>query len=112
MAGMINAGKYRHRITIRNAPTDASRTSFGGRKGTGTTVATVWAEKQDWSGSEVDEVGRETPTVVTKWRTRYRTDLTPAMQIVFDGIVYDILNVLDFDGTKRELVIESRKVVA
>jgi SPP1 family predicted phage head-tail adaptor len=111
MSPTINAGKYRHRITIRNAALDSSRDTFGGRKGAGTALATVWAEKQDWSGAEADEVGRETATVVTKWRIRYRTDVKPVMQIVFDADVYDILNVLDFDGTKRELVLESRKVV-
>jgi SPP1 family predicted phage head-tail adaptor len=109
---MINAGKYRHRIAIHNAPLDSNRDTFGGRKGgLGTLVATVWAEKQDWSGSEVDEVGRETSTVITKWRIRYLADVKPVMQIAFDDETYDILNVLDFDGRKRELVIESRKVV-
>ena len=108
----INVGKYRHIITIRNPATDASQDSFGGRKGTGTTVATVWAEKQDWTGLEVNEANRETASVTTKWRTRYRTDILPKMQIVHGSDVYEILNVLDFDGTKHELVIESRKVIS
>lgn len=112
MSEPIQAGKYRHRITIRNAPTDASRNAFGERVGSGATVATVWAEKQDWSGSEVNETGRETATVTTKWRIRYRTDVLPKMQVVFGSEVYDILNVLDFDGKKRELVLESRRVVS
>lgn len=107
----INAGKYRHRITIRNAPTDSSRNTFGERTGTGTTVATVWAEKTDWNGSEVDEMGRETPVLVARWKTRYRSDVTAAMQIVHGSDVYEITSPpLDFDGTRREIVIEARKV--
>lgn len=108
---MINAGKYRHVITIRNPPADSSRDTFGGRKGTSSTVATVRAEKTDWSGSELNEAGREVATVTTRWKIRYRTDVVPKMQITLGSDVYDILAVLDFDGMKRELVIESRKVV-
>ena len=108
---MINAGKYRHAITIKNPADDSSR-DFGGRKGTGTTVATVYAEKQDWSGSELDEAGRQTAVVITRWRIRYRTDIQPKMQITFGTDIYNITSVLDFDGTQRELTIESRKVVS
>lgn len=111
MNAQFNPGRYRHRITIRNPATDASQDSFGGRKGTGTTVATVWAEKQDWTGIELNEANRETASITTKWKTRYRTDIQPKMQVVFGAEVYEILNVLDFDGTKHELVIESRKVI-
>lgn len=105
----MRIGKYRHRITIKNPPTDATRDTFGRRKGTGTTVCTVWAEKQDWQGDESTENKRESASVTTKWKIRYRTDLTPAMKIYFGGEVYDLLSVLDFDGTKRELVLTSRK---
>jgi len=112
MSPMINAGKYRHQIVIRNPAADASRDEYGGRKGSGATVATVFAEKQDWGGSELNEANRETATVTTKWKIRYRTDILPKMQIVHGSDVYDLMNVLDFDGTKRELVLESRKVVS
>lgn len=112
MSPQFNPGRYRHLITIRNPATDASQDSFGGRKGIGTTVATVRAEKQDWTGLELNEANRETASITTKWKTRYRTDIQSKMQIVFGAEVYEILNVLDFDGTKHELVIESRKVVA
>ena len=108
---MINAGKYRHPITVRNPALDSSRDAFGGRKGTGTTVCTTFAEKQDWTGVELNEANRETAMVTTKWRTRYRTTILPKMQIVHGSDVYEILNVLDFDGTKRELVIETKKVI-
>ncbi|SRR6266498_2144944 len=112
MTQMINAGKYRHQIVIRNPASDASRDAFGGRKGTGSTVATIFAEKQDWSGSETNEANRETAIVTTRWKTRYRTGILPKMQIVHGADVYNILDVLDFDGTKRELTIESRKVIS
>lgn len=106
----IQAGKYRHRIVIRNAPLDSSRDTFGRRKGAGTTVATVWAAKQDWQGIETTQGEREVGSVTTKWYIRYRTDVSPEMEIVHGSDVYNVLSVLDFDGTKRELVLTSRRV--
>ena len=106
----VQAGKYRHRITIRRAPTDSTRDSFGGRVGDGTTVCVVWAEKQDWTGGENTEGQRETASVVTKWLTRYRTGIEPEMEIVHGSDVYNILSVMDFSGTRRELVLTSRRV--
>lgn len=108
---MINAGKYQYQLTLRQAPLDASRDAFGGRVGVGETLAVVWAEKQDWSGSEVDEAGRRTASQTTKFKIRFRTDVVPQMQAVLDSDVYEILSVLDFDGTRRELVLETRKVI-
>jgi len=107
----INAGKYRHRIVIKAAAGDGTRDSFGRRKGTGATVATVWAEKQDWSGDENDENGRETASVITKWRTRYRSDVTSEMTVTHGADVYNILSVMDFDGMKREILLTCRKVI-
>lgn len=111
MKKAINAGKYRHQIVIKAAAADSSRDTYGRRKGTGSTVATVWAEKQDWSGDESTENGRETATVTTKWIIRHRTDLSSGMTVTHGAVVYDILSILDFDGTGRELVLNCRKVV-
>lgn len=108
---IINPGNYRHKITIRNAPTDSSRNAFGERIGVGTTVATVWAEKQDWSGRESAEFERSTAEILTKFLTRYRTGLLPNMEVVDDTDVYFIESIMDFDGTKRELTLNCRRVV-
>ncbi len=105
------AGKYRYRIEIRNAPADTARDGFGRRKGTGTTLATVWAEKQDWAGDETAEGKRETASVIVKWKIRYRTGVSSEMRILHGADVYEILSILDFDGRRRELVLTSRKVI-
>jgi len=108
----IQAGKYRHRITIRNAAADSTRDTFGRRVGAGTTVCQVWAEKQDWQGGESTEGSRETASVTTRWRIRYRTDITPAMEVVHGSDIYNVLSVMDFDGMKRELTLNSRRIDA
>ena len=108
----INAGKYRYRVTIKGAPADSTRDTFGRRKGTGTTIAAnIWAEKQDWLGDETTENGRETASVSARWRIRYRTDVLPEMQLIHKSDVYNIMGVLDFDGKQRELVLNCRKVL-
>lgn len=102
------AGKYRHRITILNPSTN--RDAAGARTGTGSTFAEVWAEKQDWTGNEVRDDGKETATVTTKYLIRYRPGVVQKMSVVHDGITYDVENVMDFDGRKRELTLFCRRV--
>lgn len=104
------AAKYRHRITIKNPADDSTRDTFGRRIGVGSTVATVWAERQDWQGDETVANNREVGVVTTKWKIRYRADVASKMLIYEGSVQYEILSVLDFDGTKRELLISSRKV--
>lgn len=107
---MVNAGKYTQQITIRNAQT--SRDAMGGLYGTGSTLATVWAEKQDWTGSEARENGNDTATLRTKFIIRYLSTVLPKMQVVHGSDVYDIEVVMDYDGTQRETTLECRKVQA
>lgn len=105
------AGKYRHRITIKNPAADDSRDSSGARVGTGSTVADVWAAREDWSGSETRENGRNVDVVITKFFIRYRTDLHPKMKLFHGVEEFDIESILDFDGTKHELVLQCKKVL-
>lgn len=104
-------GKKSHRIEIYAAPGDATRDTFGRRAKQGALLATVWAERQDWAGDETKEGGRETASVTTKFVLRYRSDLTAAQSVEEGADVYNVLSVLDLDGTKRELVLNCRKVV-
>lgn len=107
---MVNAGKFTESIVIRNPAT--TRDSLGGVYGSGSTVATVWSEKQDWTGSEAQENGQDTATLRTKFIIRWRSDVLPKMQVVHGSDVYDIEVVMDYDGSKRELTLECRKVMA
>ena len=107
---VINPGKYRYQVTIRDAFT-ASRNTFGERVTDGAVIATVWAEKQDWGGNEVPDFDRETANVFTKFIIRFRTDILPKQVVVLGSVIYQINSVLDFDGTKRELVLMCQRVV-
>jgi SPP1 family predicted phage head-tail adaptor len=107
---IVTAGRYRHRISIYNPAT--GRDSSGARIGTGSLVANLWAEKQDWTGSESSrDNGKETAVLLTKFLIRWRTGILPKMQVVHNTVTYDIEKVLDYDGTKRELILECRRVM-
>lgn len=98
------AGKYRHRIIIQNAPAESPRNDYGERTTEGTTVATVWADKVDLSGSEYIEARAEASDVSTRFDIRYRTGIEPKMIIIEpDGTRYDIQSVTDQAGLHKEL---------
>jgi SPP1 family predicted phage head-tail adaptor len=104
----MGAGKYRHRITIRNGPGDTSRNPFGERTGTGATVATVWAQKREIGSKEFVEGRREDAIVTVEYVIRYRTGIDETMQVV-DGVsVLDVEAALDRDGHKKELQLMCR----
>jgi SPP1 family predicted phage head-tail adaptor len=59
----------------------------------------------------VTEGRRETASVTTRFKIRYRTDIEPSMTVHLGTDVYNIASVLDFDGTQRELTLNCRKVI-
>lgn len=110
MKRTINPGLYRWQVIIKNAPTDATRNAYGERTATGTTLATVWARKEDWSGREIIEGGQETPMIYTRFYIRWRADVLPDMTVHQGNDVYNIDSVMDMDGTKRELVLNCKRI--
>ncbi len=105
MGKVINPAKYRHYVVIRDGASDGTRNEFYERTGTGTVVASVWAEKQDWSGREIIEGLRETPMVYTKFVIRWRSDVSSDMTVEYGGDIFRIDSVLDLNGTYKELVL-------
>lgn len=70
----------------------------------------VWAKKQDISGKEEVESERETAFGRTDFTIRYRSDLKETMVLQCEGVTYDILNVREGDGERRQwTVIEAKK---
>ncbi len=111
MQKIINPGRYRDQVTIYNAPATSTRNDYGERTATPVALATVYAEKQDWSGREIIEVGRETPMIYTRFMIRWRSDVTANMTLTHlaTGDIYRIDSVMDMDGTRRELVLMCKR---
>lgn len=62
----------------------------GGLEQTWSTVATVWAGKEDSKGREFFAANQEIAERATRFRIRYRSGVTEKMRVSLDGRTYDI----------------------
>ena len=67
-----------------------TRNDYGEQVETWATLATVWGEKQDLRGREFFAARQVSADVTTRFRLRYRDDVTVLHQLVCDGVTYDI----------------------
>ena len=72
-----------------------SRNTQGEEVVTYSDLAEVWAEKWDLKGREWFSAQQLNADVTTKFRIRYRSDVTVLHRIVCDGIYYDIQHVAE-----------------
>lgn len=98
----MNIGKMRHQITFQRPSTEKDR--LAGYKDDWFDVATVWAQVSPVSGKEFLTQIRET-MVTHKIYCRYRSGITPQMQIKFKDRVFRIISVLNWDERNEGLTI-------
>ncbi len=113
----IGAGALDRLIAIEQ-PTLAGRTDSGQKQTTWTTVARVWANREDLSGEERFVAQQVASHVTTRWTIHHRTDVSPEMRIrdlgdpvLMDGALgrlHDISAALDADGRRMWLQILAR----
>lgn len=60
-----------------------------------TDLETVWAEKWDLRGREYFAAQQVNADVTTRWRIRYRTDVSVLDRVVYDSVPYDINQVVE-----------------
>jgi len=108
---MLSAGRLRNRITFQKF-TDVQSDS-------GQTTRT-WSKWKDWWAELVGQGGRELLQAqqvkgesVTLFRIRYCAGLSSSLhRVLFDGRIFDINNVTDPDGRKREHLVSCKEAVA
>jgi SPP1 family predicted phage head-tail adaptor len=92
---LVQAGKLDRRIVFQKAT--ESQSASGAVVETWSNVATVWATYLPESGTEGFRETQEQGWSVVRFRTRYWVDVdgvpTVKYRIVFDDVVYDILEV-------------------
>lgn len=98
----IQAGLLRHRVTIQQV---THVEVAGGTKPSLTTFATRWAEFMPVRGTDKMEIGIEKAEQLAKFRMRYTAGITPAMKLSAAGATWDIEDVSDLRGRKRETII-------
>lgn len=91
----MKGGDLRHRVVIEHQPAPQTRNGLGEVTTPWVELATVWAAVEPLTGSEAIQQAREEAQVSHRVRIRRRTDVTPAMRVVYGAKVFNILAVLD-----------------
>lgn len=108
----MRIGPLRKRVTFRRNA-GSTQDGYGQPIAAWQTVATVWAEVVPASGAErfVPGAAQETAVETYRVRCRYRSDVTPGMQALYDTRVLDIERVNDPTGRRAELVVICRELI-
>lgn len=105
----MEAGKLRHRITIKQKT--VVRDEFGGEQITWTALYTVWSEVMPLSGAEVVRFGLEEAEATVRVRMRYRSGIMPKMIVSWGDRTFDILATSNRYERNKELWLECREIV-
>lgn len=101
----MNIGKLDHRITLQQpAPEPENEYGGAGQQQTFTDVATVAAQVEPAPGLEGFIGDQLTATQRQEFTIRYRADVRPTWQLVFEGTTYQIVSVSEF-GRRAGLTI-------
>lgn len=105
----MRPGPMRHRVTLQRRATGTD--AAGGVLNSWEDVATRWASMDRAAGSEVWSSAQRSGRVPAVFRLRYLGNVVPAMRLLFDGRIYNILSAVDLEGRKAELVITAEELV-
>lgn len=73
-----------------------------------------YAKPQSKGGREFWKVDKVTADVSHVWYCPYSATLaaaTPDMQVVSEGVIYDIISVIDIDLSHREVEIQTKRAI-
>lgn len=85
----MRAGRMDRQVTLQTR--SVTRNAQGEDVATYVDLATVWAEKIDLRGREFFAAQQSRAEVTTRWRIRWRTDLTSVDRLLHEGRVYDVV---------------------
>ena len=107
----INAGKYRHPITIQKQ--ELVRDSYGAVTENWVDVIKVRAGVYPLSGKEYLSVYNIPSDLSHKVQMRYLpgTPITPDMRIIFNERIFRIISIIDFQEMDKELQIMCKELV-
>lgn len=109
MSGLINAGKYRHKITIYSV--SITTDSDGFQTETLTEVITVHADVKTTRGITIIKNNSDFEKALTNFTIRYpKTPINRDMKIVYHGKTYEIQYLNNVDEMGVELEIQAREI--
>lgn len=106
---MVRAGDMRHQVRIETRST--TQDAAGEQQNTWTLFAERRAAVERSPGSEIWASAQRRGRVPTLFRLRHLTGVTPAMRLVFESKIYDIISVVDQGARKEELLITAEEHV-
>lgn len=99
----MNTGRMRHIVALQSKA--MSTDDYGGQVETWSTFATVWAEVQPLRGRELLAAQAAQGETTVRFVLRYLATVDQADRIVWDGKIYNVRDVIDVGGMRRELHI-------
>ena len=99
---MIEAGQYRQRVTIQSKTTVTNELGETSDSWSDFLV-NIAAQVYDLRGNELVAAQQVHNEVFTNIKIRYRSTILPSMRVVFRGLNYNILAVIDRDKRNIEL---------
>nr|DAH83226.1 MAG TPA: Putative head tail adaptor [Caudoviricetes sp.] len=97
----MRAGELKWQIQIQLPP--VGKNADGDPNTDWTKLVDVWAKKEDLSGRELLAAHAAQSEITTRFRIRYRDDITSKMRVVMGEEIYNIKAVLDRAGSRVEL---------
>ncbi len=104
----MHIGDLNTRITIQQSA--ETQSASGAVTAAWSTLATVWAERNDLTGREYLQAQQAGSEITTQFRIRWRSDVTAKMQVVHGSATYSIEALFDREGRRRELFLICKAV--
>lgn len=108
----MRTGLLRRRVTIRTESGVVSDGMGGTTPGTPIDVTNIPARVEPLEGNELlraQQTGMQRPH---RFTLRYRTGLTGAKTLIYDGRTFDIKSIADPEEKHRELIVQADEVNA
>jgi SPP1 family predicted phage head-tail adaptor len=103
----VRSGALRKRVTIQRRSDSVDE--YGGQSVAWNDVATVWASLSPTGGKEEPQSGMVRAVASFNIQMRYFAGLTPKDRLVYNGRIFDIVNINDVDERHREYEITARE---
>lgn len=106
----MGAGKMDRFIAIQ-APMPGTPNRFNEKIPTFATIASVWAEKTELSGTQQLLAQQDTNDKIARFRIYWRTDVNTTCRLIADGETYSVTYVAEV-GRRQGLLLTAKAVAA
>lgn len=97
----IRSGDMKRRITFQTR--SATKDGYGQESTTWSDLLSCWADIQPLSGRELVAAQAQLAETTHEIQIRYRTGITAALRVVYQGRIFNVLSVIDQDMQHRRL---------